>query len=346
MSVSFQHINTTNKSKVSFFDVYRILEDEWNALLTGNQFKIASVVLRRTYGWQKTYDKISISQFQKFTGLSKNTVIKGLNDLIDMGIVGKFKTGEIGKQECYYYLIFDEDSNISYGLHNCTTPGYITEHTIEIPKKEIKKGRKKGASPSTPPPPLFLKDQVKIKQSLYDALVAEYTEPIVAMAIDRMNAYMEKTGRYKQYKCHGAKLRHWLTQDADQYAAKLRKQTQEMESQREYARWLEAQEQRKIEKQKQEQLQADQEKALIQKHMPIVQKYMQQFPHAVKMSKYIHNGICEVVDPSNTTHYVMMTQTDFEPQLTRRLSEFGYSHRLCERVDKMPVSMRIQGDSG
>lgn len=341
MSVFFQHITTTNTPKISFFDVYRIVEDKWNALLTGNQYKVVSVILRKTYGWQKVHDKISYSQFQLFTGLSKNTVIKALNDLIEMGIVGKLKTGQIGKEECHYYLIYEENSNISYGLHNCTTPGDITEHTIEIPKKEIKKGRKKGASPSTPPTPLFLKDQVKIKQSLYDALVAEYTEPIVAMAIDRMNVYIQKTGRYTQYKCHGARLRHWLTQDADKYEVKLKKQKQEMESQKEYARWLEAQEQRKIEKQKEEKLQVDQEKALIQKHLPIMQKYLHQFPHVVKMSKYMQNGICEMIDPSNTTHYLMMTQTDFEAQLTRKLSEFGYSHGSCETVDRMAISVRI-----
>lgn len=327
MSVSVQSIqaNYNSKLKTNYFKHSNIIDDVWAKELSPVKYSVVRQIFRMTYGWQKKIDKLSISQLSKRTGYSRSTVIKAIKELITEGKIGKLKTGQNGLEECHYYLIFNEDSNISYQYENCTTPP-SENRTHNIKDQEIKKGRKKGASPSTPPAPLFSKDQVRIKQSTYDALVQEYKEPIVAMAIDRMNAYMQKTGRYKQYKCHGAKLRHWLTQDADKYEIKLKKQTQEMDSQKEYARWLQAQEERKIEKEKQQKLQADQEKVLIERHMPILQKYIQKFPNVVKMSKYIQNGICELVDSSNTIHYLMMTQTDFEPQLTRKIDEFGYSH--------------------
>lgn len=269
-----------------------------------------------------------INHVKSFMGRDK--VYKTIKEAINAGYMVREEVRRPnprgGMLKSYTYKVFEIP--IFKKFYRYTDDQYTgNTYTKEILiTKKIKKGRKKGASPSTPPAPLFLKDQVRIKQSTYDALVQEYKEPIVAMAIDRMNAYMQKTGRYKQYKCHGAKLRHWLTQDADKYEIKLKKQTQEMDSQREYARWLQAQEERKIEKEKQEKLQEDQDKVLIEKHMPILQKYIQKFPDVVKMSKYSQNGICELVDSSDTIHYLMMTDNDFEPQLTRKLDEFGYSH--------------------
>lgn len=59
------------------------------------------------------------------------------------------------------------------------------------------------------------------------------------------------------------------------------------------------------------------------------------------MSKYMQNGICEVIDSSNAIHYLMMTENDFEAQLTRKLSEFGYSDGFNYKDDKMAISMRI-----
>lgn len=100
------------KPKISFLDACHIVQDKWNALITGNQYKVVSVILRKTYGSKKTIKKITHSQFQKFTGLARSTVIKALNDLIEMGIVGKLKAGENGVQECRYYLIFDEEHKV------------------------------------------------------------------------------------------------------------------------------------------------------------------------------------------------------------------------------------------
>lgn len=55
----------------------------------------------------------------------------------------------------------------------------------------------------------------------------------------------------------------------------------------------------------------------------------------------MQNGICEVIDSSNAIHYLMMTENDFEAQLTRKLSEFGYSDGFNYKDDKMAISMRI-----
>lgn len=103
MSISIQS-NYNSKKKLSFFESHNILHDKWMKILTGNQWKMSCFFHRKTRGWQKFQDKISHSQCVEATGLSKNTCIKVINELIEMGRVGKFKTGGIGREECYYYL--------------------------------------------------------------------------------------------------------------------------------------------------------------------------------------------------------------------------------------------------
>lgn len=45
------------------------------------------VICRKTSGWQKEYDTISISQFVDYTGLTKPTIIKALRELTDYGVI-------------------------------------------------------------------------------------------------------------------------------------------------------------------------------------------------------------------------------------------------------------------
>lgn len=57
--------------------------------LTGSEFKILFFVFRRTYGWNKKEDLISISQFQKNLKLSRQTVVNGLGYLVKSNILVK-----------------------------------------------------------------------------------------------------------------------------------------------------------------------------------------------------------------------------------------------------------------
>lgn len=78
--------------------------------LTGAEFKVLWYILRRTYGWQKDRDKVSLTQFEKGifskkkdrwidrgTGLARQSIINALNGLIENGFIRKTK----GKINCY-----------------------------------------------------------------------------------------------------------------------------------------------------------------------------------------------------------------------------------------------------
>lgn len=49
--------------------------------LKNSEYRIIMAVMRRTYGWNKTADKISITQISDMTGLSRRTVIYNIENL-------------------------------------------------------------------------------------------------------------------------------------------------------------------------------------------------------------------------------------------------------------------------
>ena len=55
--------------------------------LTPNEWKIFWVVIRKTYGWHKNEDKISISQFSQLTGLSRPNAHRSIKSLVAKSIL-------------------------------------------------------------------------------------------------------------------------------------------------------------------------------------------------------------------------------------------------------------------
>lgn len=57
--------------------------------INGEAVQILWVILRKTYGYQKKEDAISLSQFVEITGMRRQAVYKSLHKLIALGIVTK-----------------------------------------------------------------------------------------------------------------------------------------------------------------------------------------------------------------------------------------------------------------
>jgi len=64
---------------------YRLSGEEWMVLLT---------ILRKTYGYQKKEDVISLSQFFKATGLAKPSICRAINKLVKKKVISKKATGD------------------------------------------------------------------------------------------------------------------------------------------------------------------------------------------------------------------------------------------------------------
>lgn len=86
----------TSQFNSGFTAVPNIILDYCSKLLTPVEFMIFMVIIRKTLGWHKTVDTISLSQFVKHTNLSKNTCIKVLKKLLDDGYITEISVGRSG----------------------------------------------------------------------------------------------------------------------------------------------------------------------------------------------------------------------------------------------------------
>ena len=69
--------------------------------MNGNELKIYLIVVRKTKGWNKEFDGISISQFQKYGGIgSRNTVRKHLTSLSKLNLIKELVRD--GKYSLFY----------------------------------------------------------------------------------------------------------------------------------------------------------------------------------------------------------------------------------------------------
>jgi len=75
-----------------------ILEHLVKTPLLGAEFQVLLFIIRKTYGWGKTQDQISFTQFEKGTGISRQTINKTLQNLVAKGMIVKIylPAGNIG----------------------------------------------------------------------------------------------------------------------------------------------------------------------------------------------------------------------------------------------------------
>lgn len=72
-----------------------ILFDYWMNRLSPAEFKVLMCIARKTYGFNKGVDRISIGQIEKMTGLSRKGITKNIESLISYGLVNKLKSKTI-----------------------------------------------------------------------------------------------------------------------------------------------------------------------------------------------------------------------------------------------------------
>ena len=93
------------------FQIANSVIDEYLSKISGNAWKCYVLIVRKTRGWQKTHDSLSISQIQKATGIkSEETVEKAINELIELGLIGK--QSRVGLPNVYF-LISDPKKGVT-----------------------------------------------------------------------------------------------------------------------------------------------------------------------------------------------------------------------------------------
>lgn len=150
----------SNESKFipNFLQVPNAVIDELLPDLTGAELKCYLVVIRKTKGWNKESDNISISQFMKATGLSNSAVIKACESLVKYGLLikkngarntGVYAVNSYSKTTCEESSqVTSEKSSPVKKVHStCEESSQVTceksSHTINNIKNTIQNTNKK-----------------------------------------------------------------------------------------------------------------------------------------------------------------------------------------------------------
>jgi len=110
------------------FQLPNIFVDEGVKNLSPTACVLYVVIVRKTRGWQKNKDAISLTQFEQITGMSRKTVIRGLDELVSCDFVKEYTSKIRGSTKSYslddsvFSTLLDEDAG-----------GKIPLPSVEIP---------------------------------------------------------------------------------------------------------------------------------------------------------------------------------------------------------------------
>jgi phage replication O-like protein O len=129
------------------------------------EWKILMMIFRKTYGWGKKEDTISISQFVEGTGIQKQHVCRSIKRLVKAKIVTQLGYGYYSRysfQKDYEsWKLLPKRVTLPNGVTNCNPTGLNCNPTGDIQKKLYK--RKKYSVVFTKPEiteiELYMKDK-------------------------------------------------------------------------------------------------------------------------------------------------------------------------------------------
>ena len=146
--------------------IFELMADK-DAGLTEKELKVLLAIARKTFGWHKKRDKISLSQLEQMTSISRSTVVAGIKACINRGIVRQTEDPSDKRGGVFYELVVDElnqsneltstkfelvrNSNQSE-IHTKTSTKFEPElvRNSNTQKKEKEKKEREGSTPARP----------------------------------------------------------------------------------------------------------------------------------------------------------------------------------------------------
>ena len=119
---------------VNAFQVPNAVHDEVMPAISDVALRCYLTIIRQTIGWQKTKDKISISQFVEKTSRSKPSVIKGVKELLELGLINKTLVNSSNGEIAEYSINLNFD-----GLKNLTSKKSLLVKKVNMTSKDLDK---------------------------------------------------------------------------------------------------------------------------------------------------------------------------------------------------------------
>ncbi|MDD4188282.1 MAG: replication protein [Bacilli bacterium] len=101
------------KPQKNFTEVPNVVFDKLIPRISNfSALKCYLLMIRKTWGFSKSGDWISISQLIKLTGLSRQSCINGMNWLEENGYIWTCKSGKVGAERKMYFLCSEETEEV------------------------------------------------------------------------------------------------------------------------------------------------------------------------------------------------------------------------------------------
>lgn len=135
----------------NYTQVPNIIFDYWMEKLSPAEFKILLCLCRKTFGWNKRFDDVSLRQITEMTGLTRKGVTLALPKLIEHGLVVKVanytkKQNFVANR--YEVRVIDPTKGVVNSVHHpseLSTPGVV--NSVPTQKKDLqKKDKQKSMS--------------------------------------------------------------------------------------------------------------------------------------------------------------------------------------------------------
>lgn len=115
------------------FQIANAVVDDFLCRMSGNAWKCYAVIVRKTTGWQKEIDYISVSQFKNLTGIKTDvTVADALKELVELNLIASVKRHG---QVTGYRINMPEPSPENGGTPPPGKWGYCHPQKLGTPKK-------------------------------------------------------------------------------------------------------------------------------------------------------------------------------------------------------------------
>jgi phage replication O-like protein O len=187
------------------------LFDEWLPKLKLVELRVIMVLIRKTFGWHKIRDRISLTQLEKATGSHRSDILTATKRLIEIGLIKKDTEGVQGKEQTFYELIVEDNSNNSYQWESPTPPvGNSNIPPVGIshpPPVGISHPQKKDSSKEKKEY-IHIGSHVQILQKEYEDLCNAHKKEMIDAMIVEVNDYCASKG--KSYKDYAAAIRTFI----------------------------------------------------------------------------------------------------------------------------------------
>lgn len=200
----FQGIESPNYTQVP-----NVFLDELMSELTGSELKVLMYITRRTFGFGKKSDNISLNQIangiikkdgavlDKGTGLSKTQIINAINKLVDKNIIVKVKRAskEKGLESTNYSLKFKKDLlEPLYTFYTSPSKKSLIEQKKVIQNKETQQQENKNVVLDLKKGKELIEKliKLKVKKDVAKSLIRTQDHKKIESYIDYVNQRIKK----------------------------------------------------------------------------------------------------------------------------------------------------------